>query len=301
MLSDIGDYHMKKSKISWATIILAVALSATAVYFVKPENKTQKEAQKETAFERVMRTKTLRCGYFIEGPLTMKDPKTGKLHGIVVDLTESLAKDWGLKVDWAEEINASTMIEGLNTSRYDALCASIWQITSRTNLIDHSKPYVYTPIGAYVRKDDNRFSEDLSEVNNPNTTIVGIDGDGAFILAKKRFPKAKIKLLPQFSSHAEMLLNIDQGKGDIAFSILPMFTGYDEANPGKLKNITIEKPFYAMGNSFAFKKGEYDLKAMFDTAIDTYIQSGELKDIVNKWEKNRDLIYLPNQPYKKGE
>ncbi len=281
---------MKRYLRDIVVIIIAVLV---AVQFTGGE----KLQVSESVFDRVMRTKTLRCGYFLEAPLTIKDSNSDELSGIVVDLTEKLAKDWGVEVEWAEEINASTMIEGLNTNRYDMLCASIWQITSRTAHIDHSIPYIYTPIGAYTRIDDNRFDGDLAKVNDKKNKIVGIDGDGAFILAKKRFPNAEITLLPQFSNHSEMLMNVADGKADIAFSILPIFEGYNKNNPNRLKNITKDEPFYAMGNSFAFKRGEFALKSMVDTSIDTYIQSGELDDIINKWDEKNQL-YKVGKPYK---
>ncbi len=252
----------------------------------------------ESAYQRVMRTGVLRAGYFIEPPLTMKDPNTGKLSGIVVDLTEALARDLNLKLEWVEEVNASTMIEGLNTGRYDALCASIWNIASRARHMEHSTPYLYTPIGAYVRAGEHRFDAGWEKANDPSVTIAGIDGDGAFLLASKAFPKGKITLLPQFSSHAELLLNVEAGKADITFAILPIFHGYEAHNPGRLRNVAAARPFNVMGNSFAFKKGELGMKSMMDMAIMTYLNSGELDRIIDRYEEHRGDFYRVQRPYR---
>lgn len=259
-------------------------------------------AEKETVYDRVMRTGILRCGYFIEPPLTQQDLNKGTLEGVVVELTESLTKEMGLKVEWTEEINASTMIEGLNTGRYDALCASIWNITSRSYLMEHSVPYLYTPIGAYVRADDLRFDADYFEVaRKAETKIVGIDGDGGFLIAKKSFPDSDYVLLPQFSSHAEMFLNLTANKGDIAFAILPIFKEYIDKNPRTIKNVAKEMPFNVLGNSFAFKKGEIGMKSMFDNAIMTYVNSGELDQIIDRWEKYPNSFYRVSKPYEMVE
>jgi len=279
---------MKVFYIGVFTAIAAFASISTAF---------SKDMAGESAYARVMRTRTLRCGYFIEAPITQKNLQTGALEGLVVDLTESLAKDLGLKVEWAEEINASTMIEGLNTNRYDALCASIWNITSRAGLMEHSIPYLYTPVGAYVRADDSRFDKGLSAVNEPGMIVAGVDGSGETLLAAKAFPKAKQVTLPQFSSFPDLFLNVQSKKADMTFTNLPIFQDYQAKNPGKLKMAGL---LTVMGNSFAFRQGETGLKNMFDTALMTYVDSGELDTIIDKWEKSPHSFYRPEKPYRKN-
>lgn len=57
----------------WACVVLLMAFPAFA-------------AEKESSYDRVMRTRTLRCGYGIFQPMIMKDPNTRKISGIFVDI-----------------------------------------------------------------------------------------------------------------------------------------------------------------------------------------------------------------------
>ena len=255
-------------------------------------------ADKESVYERVMRTKELRCGYFIEHPLTIADlsPKanTGKLTGIVPDITHELGTALGLKIIWTEEMNASTMIEGLNTGRYDALCAGIMVLASRAGLMEHSTPFLFTPLMAYVRADDTRFDQDIFTANAPHYTIAGLDGSGKTLLALQDFSKAQLLMLPQFSSFAELFINVAHKKADMTFTIPAEFYQYNAHNPGKLKEAGL---YNVIPISFAYRRGEVALKSMLDTAFLTLTTNGKLDKIINKWETNPgDFYHLP-KPY----
>ena len=48
-------------------------------------------AVQETAFDRIMRTNVLRCGYAVATPWMMVDPNTNKPYGVNYDVTDALA------------------------------------------------------------------------------------------------------------------------------------------------------------------------------------------------------------------
>src|ERR1039458_10684502 len=72
-----------------------------------------------SAKDRVLKRGVIRAGYAIYPPASFKDPNTGKISGICVDVLEEAAKNLGLKVEWTEEVPWGTMIEGLQNERYD--------------------------------------------------------------------------------------------------------------------------------------------------------------------------------------
>lgn len=57
------------------------------------------------------------------------------------------------------------------------------------------------------------------------------------------------------------------------------------------------KPFNVMGNSFTFKKGEVEMKTMFDNAIMTYVNNGKLDKIIDKYEEFPGSLYHVAKPY----
>ncbi len=66
-------------------------------------------AAKESVYDRVMRRRTLRCGYFEEVPFTNIDPNTNKKSGIAVELAETLAAQLDVKLEWTEAVNFGTI------------------------------------------------------------------------------------------------------------------------------------------------------------------------------------------------
>ena len=61
-------------------------------------------APSESAFDRVMRTNTLRCGYWNWAPLFSVDTATEQQSGIFYDLMAYIGPAMGLKVEWTKEV-----------------------------------------------------------------------------------------------------------------------------------------------------------------------------------------------------
>ena len=70
-------------------------------------------AEDETAFERVMRTQILRCGYGSWDPGVIRDPQTGQMTGLYVELIEEMARIAKIKVQWASEVDWGQISTGL--------------------------------------------------------------------------------------------------------------------------------------------------------------------------------------------
>src|SRR5271167_4377726 len=81
--------------------------------------------QKESLYDRVIRTGKIRCAYVIYYPDCIKDPNTGKLSGIGIEAIELIAKKLGLTAEWTEEVGWGTMMEGLQTGRYDLIASMV--------------------------------------------------------------------------------------------------------------------------------------------------------------------------------
>ena len=100
---------MKKYASLLLTVALAVIASWGTLYFTN-RGDSPAISSRETAYDRVMRTRTLRCGYVLYAPAVMKSLNTGAFSGIVYEITELMGKRLGLKVEWAEEVSFGSMI-----------------------------------------------------------------------------------------------------------------------------------------------------------------------------------------------
>ena len=68
----------------------SAAVAAPTAAIVSKSTSGEKSNRKETAYERMTRTNTLRCGYNLWEPWVMKDPTTGVMSGAFVDFIEMI-------------------------------------------------------------------------------------------------------------------------------------------------------------------------------------------------------------------
>ncbi len=255
--------------------------------------------EKESVYERVIRTNTLRCTYFVIPPEFNKDPNTGKLSGIGYEVTEAVAKALNLKVEWGDEVGFTEMTAGLENGKYDAICSSVFNSAAIAREADFTIPFMYTPVGIFVRQGDTRFDDDRMKINDPNVTISTIDGETAEKIAAFNFSKAKTFSMPQTTNVSMLLENVASQKADVAFTYMANYRRYNDNNPGKLKSIHEDQPIRAFGNTIMLPKNEPQLKAMLNTALHEIIQSGQVDEIISKYEEFPGTYYRLKRPYER--
>ncbi|MGE4352074.1 MAG: hypothetical protein AB7E52_07800 [Bdellovibrionales bacterium] len=135
------------AKLSVLSLTLAImALILSVISFQNPKQTTIPE----TAYERVMRTSTLRCGFYNVPPFITVDPTTQKIGGMNYRYVEKMAKLLGLSVQWSEVLPGQ-QVEVLKTNRIDAMCGGeapmIAQISA---FLSYSTPIIYGP-PEYIR------------------------------------------------------------------------------------------------------------------------------------------------------
>lgn len=254
----------------------------------------------ESLYDKVMSAGTIRCGYVIYNPGCLKDPNSGKLSGIGIETIEQVAKNLGLKVEWTEEVGWGTMLEGLQTNRYDMIATPIWTNSNRARLVDFSEPLYYSPINVWVKAGDKRFTEqNLNSLNAPKFVIATVDGETAEVIANEDFPLAKKLSLPQLSGVEQVLLNVSTGKADASFEEPAVAKAFLEHNKGSIEAVKMDKPIRVFPNCWMFKRGQMEFKDMIDTALAQLINSGAVEKTIAKYEKHKGTLYRTALPYQK--
>jgi ABC-type amino acid transport substrate-binding protein len=222
-------------------LILFVSLSAPA-----------HAADRETAYDRVMRTGVIRCGYIIWPPFLDKDLKAGAFKGMNYDYMEALADSLGLKVEWASEVTNGLQVEALRTGKIDAICSAEGPFVPRTaRYLFYSEPLAYFPSVFYARPDDRRFDNNIDAINQPDVRIVTIDGDSSYEITKAQFPKAISHNIPQISPSGQMMMEVITGKADLLITDALTIAGFLKENPGALREVKLPKPVAVIPNTFS--------------------------------------------------
>lgn len=267
------------------TIITAIVCSVLAA-FITVKVTTPKgvaESKHETAYERVLRTKTIRCGYAQSAPQLMKDGNTGKITGVDRDLWDEIGRQLDLKIEWTEEAGWGNFIEGLRSNRYDVFCSHVWPDYARVQYLTMSIPFLYSYAHTYVRADDHRFDGNLEAINNPGVTIPALEGDVTMMLAQTGFPKAKILPMPQLSNVSDMFMSLTSKKADAVFLEPAMFQVFDKNNKGVLREVANVPPAFILPSYFGFNSGDYQLRDMVNIALRSLIDNGKVEKIAHSY------------------
>lgn len=128
--------------------ILAAALAALALVPAAPAAAQQAQSR---LFE-VTKSRTLRvCIYPGYYAIAYRDPATGKLTGIDIDLSQELGKELGAEVKYVET-SFGTFIADLQSNKCDVGMFGIGVTLKRAQAVEFTTPYLQTGIYAVVRK-----------------------------------------------------------------------------------------------------------------------------------------------------
>jgi len=255
-------------------------------------------ARAESVYDRVMRTGTIRVGYLDSPPGVIKDANTGKMSGIAVDALDAIGAALQLKVEYVEEVQWGSMIEGLNTGRYDVAMMA-WGDSSRARLADYSMPLFYSAVNAYVRPDDKRFDRGLAAaMRDPTVRIATVDGDVTETIAKSQFPGVQTVSLPQGADIAQLMLSVTTKKADVDFEEAASAQYFLEHNPNSIKNVTPLKPIAICGNVIVFKRGEPEFERMLDHCIEEQLNLGTIDRLIEQYQPFPGSLYPVALPYR---
>ncbi len=275
---------MKKNwLIILGVVVLTVVVSLITTKLISPSKNIDVNT-KANVYDNVLKSGIIRACYVVYPPASIKDLNTGEMSGVFVETLDKAAENMGLKVNWNAEVGWGEMIEALNTNRCDIIGSPAWSNSTRGRSAEFAQPIYYSAINAYVRADDNRFNDNIKIANNKNYMLATVDGETSQLIASRQFPDAQTLELPQSTDVSQMLLNVASGKADMAFLEPTVANEYMKNNPGKIKNVSIDKPVVIYGNVMMIKKGEFMFKTAIDNAIIELLNNGYIDDLIDRYE-----------------
>lgn len=279
-------------------IFLSVATAwATTTALHKPEAGTQ-TAAKESVYDRVMRTGTIRCGYTIWEPVLKKDPNTGAMSGVYYDYLEALGKKLNLKVEWAYEYSLATYLSDMNAGKYDLECAGGWPNATRGKFAEYTHPLFYLPLYVYVRESVTAYDNNLQALNAPDKTFSTMDVEMSAHMREAVFPLSKYIGIPGNAPQSDMLLQIEMGKADALITDTLFAHDYMARRPGTIRQV-VSAPLTVIPNNLSVPAGEFRFLNMLNTATDELIYDGTIERILRKYDLPPDRALRPALPFMK--
>ena len=270
-------------------------LAALFLCFITPVSFA--EDKKESVFDRVMKTNTLRCGYYVFPPVTKRDPNTGELSGFSVDMMNSIGKQSGLKIEWTEEVTFGNWAPALQADRFDAVCTPMWPEIPMARAAAFSTPMFYAGLSPMVRADNEKLANaPLDRFNKEDVTFLTQDGNAIDILTREAFPKAKINAMPASMDGPTVLQELITGKADAILLDRNGEIEYNRNNPVKLKLVAKDQPVKLQAFVLVMRRDEMTLKDFLDNAIRELQNSGSLDRMLTKWESEPDTFLRVETP-----
>lgn len=280
---------------NWAKIAGVVVLTIVVSLLTVKLSGSSTGSIENSVYNKVVSSGTIRACYTAFPPALIKDPNTGKLSGIFFETLNKAAQNMGLKVDWSTEVGWGDAIEALNSGKCDIVGSDSWSNSTRGKSAEFIQPIYYSAINAYVRANDNRFDNNVLVANNASYKLATLDGETSQVIAAQNFPNAKTIQLPQLSDISQLFVNVADGKADMTFQDTATANQYMKSNPGKLKNVSTQKPIVVYADVMLVKKGEFVFKSAIDNAIIELLNNGYVDGVINRYESGG--IYRVATPY----
>lgn len=255
-------------------------------------------ADKENAMERILRTNTIRCGYYVYPPVTYRDPNTNELSGFSVDMMNAIGEAAGLKIEWTEEHNFGNWVAAIQANRFDVACTPMWPDIPLGRTVTFSIPFMYAGLSPMVRVDDERFKgDDLARLNQPDVKFLAQDGNALMAVTKAAFDKAQLMTVSSTVEGHVVIQEIYTKKADAMLGDANNIVEYNSSNDIKLRLVAPGKPVKVQEFSLAMGQSELRLKAFLDNAVQQLINDGSIDRMLTKWEQQPGLFLRVAKPY----
>jgi polar amino acid transport system substrate-binding protein len=240
----------------------------------------QQKLVRESGIEQITRRGTIRVGMDVFVPWAMKDKK-GELIGFEIDVARQLARDMGVKIEFVPT-KWSGIIPALLAGKFDVIIGGMGVTPQRNMKINFTNPYYYTSQGVLGNIEQCKGLS-LDDLNSPSITLAARLGSTAALAAKKRFPKAKLRL---FDDEPAAVQEVRNGRVHAMVASQPLPAHMAADSPEVL--VSYKEQLYKEPISFGVRKGDFDTVNFFNNWIETVRSRGWIEERYAYWFLSRD-------------
>ncbi len=273
-----------RTRSSFVRGALTVAALAVALPFSAPANAAE-DWSKSPTIKAIKERGVLRGGVSLAAPTAFKDPRTGALEGIVLQIGHEAADRLGVKLETAET-GWDTIIAGLQAEKYDVALAGLFETPQRLEVVDFVT-FGEEGIAFLVQKNNEAITK-VEDLHKPGVTIATVTGSGSEQMIKANFKDAELKsiLSPTGGSGAppEEVLS---GRVDAAQFDAVLTQAYLERFPG-LKVVpedAFEKPLFPTPIGLAVRKDDQLFQEFLTEVVQDLQTKGQIQEWRARWSK----------------
>jgi ABC-type amino acid transport substrate-binding protein len=213
----------------------------------------------------------------------------GEPAGYDVDLLKKLVPDLGVALN-IQNLDFNGLIPGLQSKKFDMVSVGLSATPERKKVVDFTRAYVPYALVLGVPTKDASSITSVDAVNASGKTVTALQGSTGEQLAKKLFPKAKVKGFPDQNA---AFLEVATGRADAIVVEDYLLAQFQASNAGKLEKAAIAKPLDVQYGSWAVPKGNDDFVKYLDTWLCKAQTDGTLEEL---YKKDFSVDELPPMP-----
>lgn len=203
--------------------------------------------------------------------------KGGEETGFDVELTEAIAEELGLEVEWVRA-DFDTIFSAVAAQKFDMVAAASTITPERQETVDFSDPYYNARQGLTVNTNENSGIQSTDDVGDGH--IVGVQkGTTGADFAKENLETqgAQIKT---FQTAPDAFTDLEAGNVDAVLNDEPSSAEEVKTRPGLevVEAIDTDENY-----GFAFSKENPDLTLAVNDALQAVIDAGTYEEILTKY------------------
>jgi len=205
----------------------------------------------------------------------------GKLVGFDIEIAEALCAEMKVECEFVTQ-DWDGIIPALIAGKFDAIIASMSITDERKEVVDFTEKYYNTPPAIAVLKDSK-----LTGVTPENLAGARMGAQGSTThsnYAEEKFPDTDLQLYPTAD---EYKLDLANGRVDAVIDDVVVLSEWLATDDGACcKILGALKPDMKIngeGAGIAIRKGEDELKEMFNKAIQAIRENGKYQEINDKY------------------
>ena len=205
----------------------------------------------------------------------------GKLVGFDVEIAEALCAEMKVECEFVTQ-DWDGIIPALIAGKFDAIIASMSITEERMKVVDFTEKYYNTPPAIAVPKDSKITGVTAAELAGIRMGAQSSTTHSNY--AEEKFPDSDLQLYP---TPDEYKLDLASGRIDAAIDDVIVLDEWLKTDDGAcckiIGTLEIDPVINGEGAGIAIRKGEDDLRGMFNQAIEAIRANGKYKEINDKY------------------
>lgn len=202
---------------------------------------------------------------------------SNEIIGFDVDLINAIAADQGFNVEW-KDLEFDALIPALQSGQIDIIVSGMTITEEREESVDFSDPYINAGLALAVAVNN----DEIQRVDDIQGKVAVVQqGSTGSQLAEELKAEGKIADIIYLAHVNDIILSLQNGRGDFMINDLPVTKSFMSQNPGVIK--IVDDQLQSDSYGFAVKTGNNELLEKLNTGLANVQADGTYDEIMGKY------------------